>query len=125
MNASVPKKMEHQSNQILENEFDDIPFPDLQVAHRPMIGPSKEPVKRAGRFPIDPLALPGTIGDTVRWIVRSSIRPQPEIALMNTLAVSAPSLRIYIDLTELCYEDLGGVVPIQHLKFPMKFITAR
>ena len=38
------------------------------------------------KFPIDPLALPGTIGDTVRWIVRSSIRPQPEIALMNTLA---------------------------------------
>ena len=79
-------KREKPSNQISENEFDDIPFPDLQVAHRPMIGPSKEPVKRAGRFPIDPLALPGTIGDTVRWIVRSSIRPQPEIALMNTLA---------------------------------------
>ena len=111
MNASVSKKMKHPSNQISENEFDDIPF---------------EPLRRPkDKFPIDPLALPGTIGDTVRWIVRSSIRPQPEIALMNTLAVSAPSLRIYIDLIELCYEDLGGVVPIQHLKFPMKFITAR
>ena len=41
------------------------------------------------------------------------------------LAVSAPSLQIYINFTELCYEDFGGVVPIQHLKFRMKFITAR
>ncbi len=83
--ASVMAKREKPSNQISEIEFD-IPFPDLQVARRPMIGPPNGPAKRAGSFPIDPLALPGTIGDTVRWIVRSSIRPQPEIALMNTLA---------------------------------------
>jgi len=44
-----------------------------------------KPLKK-DKFPIDPLALAGTIGDTVRWIVRSSIRPQPEIALMNVLA---------------------------------------
>jgi hypothetical protein len=61
MNASVPKKMEHQSNEISEIEFDDNPF---------------EPLRRSKyKFPIDPLALPGTIGDTVRWIVRSSFRP--------------------------------------------------
>lgn len=74
------------SKQISENEFDDIPFPDLQVARQPMTGPSNEPAERASTFPIKPMDLPGVIGDTVRWIVKSAIRPQPEIALMNTLA---------------------------------------
>lgn len=38
------------------------------------------------KFPIDPLALSGVIGDTVRWICGSAIKPQPELALLNTLA---------------------------------------
>lgn len=37
-------------------------------------------------LPFDPMALTGVIGDTVRWIVASSIRPQPELALLNVLA---------------------------------------
>lgn len=40
----------------------------------------------AGRLSFKPLELPGPIGETVRWIVGSSIRPQPELALANTLA---------------------------------------
>jgi len=68
------------------NEILEIPFADLAVARQPTIGPSNGPAKRASSFPVKPMDLPGIIGDTVRWIVRSSIRPQPEIALMNTLA---------------------------------------
>jgi hypothetical protein len=37
-------------------------------------------------FPVDPLAISGLIGDTIRWIVRCAIRKQPELALLNTLA---------------------------------------
>lgn len=37
-------------------------------------------------FPIRAMEIPGLIGDTVRWIVKSSMKPQPELALMNTLA---------------------------------------
>lgn len=34
----------------------------------------------------DPLAVEGLIGDTVRWICRSAMIEQPELALLNTLA---------------------------------------
>lgn len=37
-------------------------------------------------FDFDPLTLPGLIGDTVRWINRHALFPQPELALLNTLA---------------------------------------
>lgn len=39
-----------------------------------------------GCLPFRPMDLTGPIGDTVRWIVASSIRPQPELALLNVLA---------------------------------------
>lgn len=44
------------------------------------------PPQSVGQFPFDPLSLTGTIGETVRWICGSAIKPQPELALMNTLA---------------------------------------
>lgn len=44
------------------------------------------PATPSASFPFNPLDLTGTIGDTVRWIVGSAIKPQPELALMNTLA---------------------------------------
>jgi len=44
---------------------------------------------KPGALPFDPLALTGPIGDTVRWIVASSIRPQPELALLNVLVAMA------------------------------------
>lgn len=34
----------------------------------------------------DPLELPGMIGDTVRWITRHAIFPQPLLAMLNTIA---------------------------------------
>jgi len=34
----------------------------------------------------DPLKIPGLVGDTVREIVETSQKPQPELALLNTLA---------------------------------------
>lgn len=37
-------------------------------------------------LPFNPLDLTGAIGDTVRWICESAIKPQPELALLNTLA---------------------------------------
>lgn len=36
----------------------------------------------------DPVDLPGVIGDTTRWICATAIKPQPELALLNTLAVA-------------------------------------
>lgn len=36
-------------------------------------------------FP-DPLDVPGLIGETVRWIVGTSIKPQPELALLHTIS---------------------------------------
>jgi hypothetical protein len=41
---------------------------------------------KAGELLLDPMNLPGLIGDTVRWIVDTSIKPQPELALLNTLS---------------------------------------
>lgn len=38
------------------------------------------------KFDFDPLALPGLIGDTVRSIIKYALQPQPELALLNTLA---------------------------------------
>ena len=35
---------------------------------------------------VDPMKMTGLIGDTVRWIVGCSMMPQPELALLNTLA---------------------------------------
>jgi hypothetical protein len=37
-------------------------------------------------LPFNPEHVTGLIGDTVRWIVSTSIRPQPSLALLNTLA---------------------------------------
>lgn len=34
----------------------------------------------------DPLKIPGLVGDTIREIVETSQKPQPELALLNTLA---------------------------------------
>lgn len=39
-----------------------------------------------GALPFDPREIAGPIGETVRWIVGSAIRPQPELALANVLA---------------------------------------
>lgn len=43
----------------------------------------KEATKTLG---FDAMALPGLIGDTVRWITKYALRKQPELALLNTLA---------------------------------------
>jgi hypothetical protein len=40
-------------------------------------------------LPFNPEHVTGLIGDTVRWIVSTSIRKQPELALLNTLAAMA------------------------------------
>lgn len=37
-------------------------------------------------FSFDPMKIDGLIGDTVRWIVRDTLLPQPMLALLNTLA---------------------------------------
>lgn len=42
--------------------------------------------KKVQMLGIDPLKLPGLIGDTVRWITKYARRKQPELALLNTLA---------------------------------------
>jgi len=51
----------------------------------PMAPPST-PRKRELVLGFDAMQLPGLIGDTVRWIVKYSIKRQPELALVNTLA---------------------------------------
>ena len=38
------------------------------------------------KLALDPLALPGLIGDTVRWICSDAMFPQPMLALLNVLA---------------------------------------
>lgn len=35
---------------------------------------------------IDPIKLPGLVGDTVREIINTSQKPQPELAMLNTIA---------------------------------------
>ena len=35
---------------------------------------------------IDPIKLPGLVGDTVREVVNTSQKPQPELAMLNTIA---------------------------------------
>ena len=42
--------------------------------------------KAVSALSFDPMDLPGLVGDTVRWIVGSAVKPQPELALLNTLA---------------------------------------
>lgn len=42
--------------------------------------------KPSGLVGINAMEIDGLIGDTVRWIVRHSLRKQPELALLNTLA---------------------------------------
>lgn len=37
-------------------------------------------------FLIDPLKIPGLVGDTIRAIVETAQKPQPELAMLNTLA---------------------------------------
>lgn len=37
----------------------------------------------------DPLDLPGLVGDTVRWITKYALRPQPELAMLNVLAFAS------------------------------------
>lgn len=57
-----------------------------------IIEPKKEPVQKPviaeiTSLPVfDPLALPGLIGDTVRWICSDAMFPQPKLALIHTLA---------------------------------------
>ena len=45
-----------------------------------------EPLPPVSLLSFDPTDLPGLIGDTVRWIVSSAVKPQPELALLNTIA---------------------------------------
>lgn len=40
----------------------------------------------ASNSKVDPLNIPGLVGDTVRWIVSCSDQPRPDMALYNTLA---------------------------------------
>lgn len=53
-----------------------VPEPELK---------EEQPLEVRIKFP-NPMTLPGIIGDTVRWIVETSIKPQPELALLHTLA---------------------------------------
>ena len=39
------------------------------------------------QFCFNPMELPGGLGDTVRWIVKHSIYEQPELALLNAIAL--------------------------------------
>lgn len=58
-----------------------------KINAKPALAKDDNPKPSAvGQFPIDPLSLSGTIGDTVRWICGSAIKPQPELAMLNTLA---------------------------------------
>lgn len=47
--------------------------------------PSKTPPENKKPL-FDPLKIPGLVGDTVREIVATSQKPQPELALLNTLS---------------------------------------
>lgn len=38
-----------------------------------------------GQF-VDPLKIDGIVGDTIRWITDTAIKPQPELAMLNVLA---------------------------------------
>jgi hypothetical protein len=62
--------------------------PFLDKIHANYYGTEDLTVETGGLpdFPIKCLDIPGIIGDTVRWIVASSMKPQPELALMNVLA---------------------------------------
>lgn len=59
----------------------------------PLVRKAKESLKKpaekketAKTLGFDAMALPGLIGDTVRWITKYALRKQPELALLNTLA---------------------------------------
>jgi hypothetical protein len=54
-----------------------------QLKPKPVIPPQPTPECKVA---FDPLALPGLIGDTVRWICKDSMLPQPILALLNTIA---------------------------------------
>lgn len=64
----------------------DGPHPAAGFLAKVRARPKKKDEPRPEGFPFDPLQLTGTIGDTVRWICSSAIKPQPELALLNTLA---------------------------------------
>lgn len=50
-------------------------------------GPEKPDLKtEPSSYLIDPMKIPGLVGDTVRAIVETSQKAQPELALLNTLA---------------------------------------
>lgn len=49
--------------------------------------PALAPTEADDPGDFDPFSLPGIIGQTVSWIDRTAIKPQPELALMATLAV--------------------------------------
>jgi hypothetical protein len=48
--------------------------------------PEAAPRTAVGVFPAHCLDVPGLIGDINRWILRSALKPQPELAMLNTLA---------------------------------------
>lgn len=52
--------------------------PDIEIKE-------EQPIEETSGFP-DPLAIPGLIGETVKWIVGTSVKPQPELALLNVIA---------------------------------------
>lgn len=58
----------------------------LRVREAFTLVPEKQGGLRDNLNFIDPLKLPGLIGDTVREIVDTAIKPQPELAMMNVLA---------------------------------------
>ncbi len=58
----------------------------------PLVKKAREILKPKPKAPqnfvlgFDAMEVPGLIGDTVRWITKYAMRPQPELALFNTLA---------------------------------------
>lgn len=64
------------------------PFVDTSVADELVDKIQKNSIKEIPivKMNLNPLELPGLIGDTVRSIVKYALQPQPELALLNTLA---------------------------------------
>ncbi len=54
-----------------------------QVAKKEMM---KEEIENQHLLGFNPMDLPGSIGDTIRWIVKYSIYDQPELTMINVLA---------------------------------------
>lgn len=78
-------------NYIIEKvDYETHPARDWLIEIGAYKGACKKDIEKATLYPytlgFDPLSLPaGVIGDSVRWICETSIKPQPVLALLNVL----------------------------------------